>query len=57
MIPYEETMLRLLPDRKEVVSVAGATVGTNIKGFMDRRIREAHQREYWRLSTNIDARM
>jgi PII-like signaling protein len=57
MIPYEETMLRLLPDRQEVVSVAGATVGTNIKGFMNQRIREAHQREYWRLSTNIDARM
>jgi hypothetical protein len=52
--PRGEATLRQSSDRQEVVSVAGVTVGTNIKGFMDRRIKEAHQREYWRLSANIE---
>jgi hypothetical protein len=55
--PRDETMLRWSPDRQEVVSVTGTTVGTNIKGLIDRRIREKHQREYWRLSANIEVRI
>jgi hypothetical protein len=46
MIPYEETMLRLLPDRQEVASVAGTTGSANIKDFTDREIKRMHQHKY-----------
>jgi hypothetical protein len=57
MTSRDETMLRWSPDRQEVVSVAGATGSTNIKDYVDRRIKGKHQHEYWRTSTNIEARI
>jgi hypothetical protein len=36
---HDETMLRQLSDRKEVVSIAGATSSTNLGASIDRRVR------------------
>jgi hypothetical protein len=55
--PRGGAMLRQSSDRQEVVPVAGATGSTNIKDFIDWRIGEEHQHEYWRPSTNIEARI
>jgi hypothetical protein len=53
----DETMLEHILDRKEVVSVTGDTTSANIEDSIDRRIKEMHQHEYWRASTNIEARI
>jgi hypothetical protein len=41
-----KTMLEELPDRRETASVAGKATGTNLKGAIDQKFKEAHRHEY-----------
>jgi hypothetical protein len=52
-----ETTPEELSDRKKAASVADDTTSANIEDSIDRRIKEMHQHEYWRTSTNIEARI